>query len=544
MRTINKIILALTFLFSFSVANAQEDEKLIREGNKDYRNGNYSEAEVKYKKALDAKPSNADAQFNLGDALFAQNEYDEAFKTFQKVLDLPSDNKLKSSAVFNMGNCLLALDKYYDAFNVFKTAIKLNPDNEDALYNLEYCRAKLIKSKIMVYPDIPHGTVKTNLKEAFQGQNIKLTSSTEENFALSSYVVVKADNPEVKVDVKGNSFVMPTFDVVVSAEFKQAHKISVDKNIKHGTISSDKQMAIEGQTVAMSSRPDPGYIVKNYFAHKTGSPKDTVQVNDTVFQMPDFDVTVTAEFTTGYRVKIDTMTNGKVTATDTIVVDGNPVALIVKPAKGYQLNELYAVNMDDPSSSAPISDENVFQMPNFDVIIKGTFGEATSTYKVQPDTLTGHGRVIADVNEATRRETVMLKNVPEPGYQFKEYKIYQTGDTATKVTPMGNFFTMPDFDVTVSAVFTKNEGENQQQQQQDQNQDEQQEQQEQQQDQQQQDRQQQQNQQQNQQHQDQMSKEDAQRMLQALENQEKQTMEKVNEQKIRTQPRRKSDKDW
>ncbi|MBQ3353811.1 MAG: hypothetical protein IJG41_01525, partial [Bacteroidales bacterium] len=41
-----------------------------------------------------------------------------------------------------------------------------------------------------------------------------------------------------------------------------------------------------------------------------------------------------------------------------------------------------------------------------------------------------------------------------------------------------------------------------------------------------------------------MSKDDAQRMLDALENQEKKTMEKVNEQRIRTQPKRKTDKDW
>ena len=41
-----------------------------------------------------------------------------------------------------------------------------------------------------------------------------------------------------------------------------------------------------------------------------------------------------------------------------------------------------------------------------------------------------------------------------------------------------------------------------------------------------------------------MSKEDAQRMLDALENQEKKTMEKVNEQKVRKQPKHKTDKDW
>ena len=179
-------------------------------------------------------------------------------------------------------------------------------------------------------------------------------------------------------------------------------------------------------------------------------------------------------------------------------------------------------------------------MLDTDVTVKASFVEATDYYKVEADTAIEGGHVLLDQTEATRRETVKLDNAPEPGYQFKEYVIHQVGDTAVKVQPMGNFFTMPDFDVEVSAVFEKSEGQDQQQQQ-DQQQDQQdQQEQQQQQDQQNQDQQQQQQQQQSQE----MSKEDAQRMLDALENQEKQTMEKVNEQKVRQQPKKKSDKDW
>ena len=183
----------------------------------------------------------------------------------------------------------------------------------------------------------------------------------------------------------------------------------------------------------------------------------------------------------------------------------------------------------------------MFQMLDSDVTVKASFVEATNVYKVQEDTVIEGGHVRLEQTEATRRETVKLDNAPEPGYQFKEYVIHQVGDTAVKVQALGNFFTMPDFDVEVSAIFEKSEGDNQdqQQQQQDQQQDQQEQQDQQQQDQQNQDQQQQQ-QQQNQQ----MSKEDAQRMLDALENQEKKTMEKVNEQKVRQQPKKKSDKDW
>jgi hypothetical protein len=259
--------------------------------------------------------------------------------------------------------------------------------------------------------------------------------------------------------------------------------------------------------------------------------------------MPDFDVTVTAQFRTALRVSVDSTENGHIMVTDSLALPGQNIGIIVKPDQGYQLNELAVVSDKDPSITASVSDMNVFQMIDSDVTVKATFVEAQDYYKVVADTVIEGGHVLLDVDKATRGETVSLRNAPEPGYEFKEYKICQLGDTSIHVQPLGNFFTMPGMDVMVRAVFEKQEGENQQQQQdQQQEQQDQQDQQEQQQNQEgQQDQQQQQQQKQNPQD---MSKEDAQRMLDALENQEKKTMEKVNEQKIRTQPKRKTDKDW
>jgi len=541
MKTISKYLIAIVLMVFCLSASAQSDEKLIRKGNRDYKRGNYTEAEVNYKKALEVRPNNDHAQFNLGDALFAQENYDAAYEAFQKVVEMSPDAKLKSNAVFNMGNCLLAQDKFYDAFNIYKVSLKLNPENENALYNLEYCRAHLVKSKIwVVQPE--HGKVEASEKEAFNGQRIALQSQADDNYALSQYIVVKADNQEVQVQVSGSSFIMPKFDVIVTAEFKQAHKIEVEKNIPHGRVQADKQRAIEGQQVVLKGFGDEGYMVDKFTVYKTGSRNDTVPVNDTVFQMPDFDVTVTATFRTALKVSIDTVSNGTISVTDSLVKPGQNIAIIVKPDKGFQLGDLTVVSKDG-TESAPVSDDNLFQMLDSDVKVQANFVEASHYYKVDADTTLKGGHVLLDVNDATRRETVALRNAPEPGYQFKEYVIHQVGDTSVKVQPLGNFFTMPDFDVEVSAIFEKNEGEDQQQQQQqqEQQQEQQDQQEQQQQDQQNQDQQQQQQQQQQSQE---MSKEDAQRMLDALENQEKQTMEKVNEQKVRQQPKKKSDKDW
>ena len=214
-------------LLSVLTMQAQNVERQIRKGNRLYRRGEYTEAEVQYRKVLDAYPTNADAQFNLGDALYMQENYKDAYDAFQKVLDLTPDAKLKSKAVFNMGNCLLAQDKFYDAFNIYKVALKLDPDNEDALYNLEYCRAHLVKSHIWVNPEIPHGMVESSDEEAFNGQMVTLTSRADEDYALSQYIVVKADDTQVSIPVNGSRFEMPKFDVIVTAEFKLFHKITI-----------------------------------------------------------------------------------------------------------------------------------------------------------------------------------------------------------------------------------------------------------------------------------------------------------------------------
>ena len=542
----NKLVKYLTiivFLSSALTLSAQSDEKAIRKGNRNYKSGNYEEAIAKYREALEIRPNNAKAQFNLGDVYYAKQSYDTAYAEFQKVLEISPDAKLKSDAVYNMGNCLLAQDKYYDAFNVYKVSLKLNPENENALYNLEYCRAHLVKSEVwVVQPE--HGTVEAKEKMAFNGQRVTLTSRPDEDYALSEYVVARADNMEVKVDVSGSSFIMPKFDVMVTAVFKPSHKIEIDKDIKHGTVRADRQKAVEGQSVKLEAQGEDDYVLDKYTVYRTGNVKDTIPVNKDVFQMPNFDVTVTATFRTALKVSIDSVANGTISVTDSLVKPGQDVGIIVRPNKGYQLGDLQVVSQKDATESAPVSDDNMFQMLDSDVTVKATFVEATDYYKVQPDTAVKGGHVLLDQTEATRRETVKLDNAPEPGYQFKEYVIHQVGDTAVKVQPLGNFFTMPDFDVEVSAVFEKSEGEDQQQQQQQQEQQQDQQEQEQQDQQQNQDQDQQQQQQNQQQQSQQMSKEDAQRMLDALENQEKKTMEKVNEQKVRQQPKKKSDKDW
>ena len=74
----NKLVKYLTiivFLSSALTLSAQSDEKAIRKGNRNYKSGNYEEAIAKYREALEIRPNNDKAQFDLGDVYGAKQAY-------------------------------------------------------------------------------------------------------------------------------------------------------------------------------------------------------------------------------------------------------------------------------------------------------------------------------------------------------------------------------------------------------------------------------------------------------------------------------------
>lgn len=211
----------IALLFLTVTASAQDVEKIIRKGNRNYRNSDYAEAIDCYKEALKENPINTKAWFNLGTAYYGLKQFDSAYFAFDSVVMMSPEAKLRSDALFNMGNCLLENKMYLDAFNHYKRSLKENPENQNALYNLEYCRAHLVKSNIIVkQPE--HGFVAASAKRAFEGEKIMLTSQPEEGYSLSQYIVVRADDPETKLEVDStNCFIMPPFDVEATAIFEK-----------------------------------------------------------------------------------------------------------------------------------------------------------------------------------------------------------------------------------------------------------------------------------------------------------------------------------
>jgi Ca-activated chloride channel homolog len=138
-RQINILLICALLLFSLAM-NAQSDKKFIRQGNREYGKNNFSDSEVAYRKAIDKNKQAPDAVFNVGDALYKQNKFEDAGKQFLENINLNEDKKKKSAALFNLGNSLLKANKVQESIEAYKGSLKLSPDNRETKYNLAYAQ--------------------------------------------------------------------------------------------------------------------------------------------------------------------------------------------------------------------------------------------------------------------------------------------------------------------------------------------------------------------------------------------------------------------
>ena len=126
-------------LFPLS-SNAQTDRQYIRQGNKLFRSGDYPNAEVSYRKAIEKNPKNPQAVFNLGNALMAQKKDSAAVVQFESASKLETNPLRKAKAFHNMGVVCQSHKMYGEAIEAYKSALRLNPADNETRYNLVLCK--------------------------------------------------------------------------------------------------------------------------------------------------------------------------------------------------------------------------------------------------------------------------------------------------------------------------------------------------------------------------------------------------------------------
>lgn len=135
-------LVMLIFLPAVNYAQ-QQGKKEVKQGNESYENKNYKDAEKNYRDALKKNKNSYSASFNLGDAYYKQEKYDEAAQEFQALTHRATSKDSLAAAYHNLGNALLKSKKYQESAEAYKNALKNNPTDEDTRYNLAYAQQML-----------------------------------------------------------------------------------------------------------------------------------------------------------------------------------------------------------------------------------------------------------------------------------------------------------------------------------------------------------------------------------------------------------------
>lgn len=127
-------------------AFAQQERKFIRKGNRLYEKENFQESEIQYRKAIDKDKNSYNASFNIGDALYKQEKYEDATKQFSELSNKQISKEDKSKLYHNIGNSMLQNQKLKESIDAYKEALRNNPTDMDTKYNLAYAQ-KMMKQQ-------------------------------------------------------------------------------------------------------------------------------------------------------------------------------------------------------------------------------------------------------------------------------------------------------------------------------------------------------------------------------------------------------------
>ena len=131
----------------------KKERVALRNGNKLYEKKRYAEAEVEYRKALQANPASEKAQFNLATALMRQgsatakeddekNPMKQAEGMLTNLAESAQDKHLRGKACYDLGNIAYSRQDYGKAVEFYKQALRCNPDDDQARDNLRLAQLK------------------------------------------------------------------------------------------------------------------------------------------------------------------------------------------------------------------------------------------------------------------------------------------------------------------------------------------------------------------------------------------------------------------
>ena len=137
-----KILFVFILLLPF-IANAQSKKNYLRNGNDLYEDSLFNDAEMKYRKSLEKDQDYFAASYNLADAIYKQERYEESANLFDALTDDAKDKNEKAKIYHNLGNSLFKQQKLEESIAAYKDALRNSPTDEETRHNLALAQKML-----------------------------------------------------------------------------------------------------------------------------------------------------------------------------------------------------------------------------------------------------------------------------------------------------------------------------------------------------------------------------------------------------------------
>ena len=138
LRSIIILLMLILSIPSFS----QNKKSFLRNGNDLYSDSSYNDAEIQYRKSLEKDQDYFNASFNLADAIYKQERFQEASALFDALKDNAPNADDLAKVYHNLGNSLVKEQKLEEAIDAYKSALRIKPEDENTRHNLALSKQK------------------------------------------------------------------------------------------------------------------------------------------------------------------------------------------------------------------------------------------------------------------------------------------------------------------------------------------------------------------------------------------------------------------
>ena len=128
-RILRYSLTAFLLALACGVCMAQTDRKEVRAGNRQYKKGNWQNAEIEYRKAQAKDSTSFAAGYNLAGALYREGNFDEAAKTLDRLKEIAPASGRAADYFYNQGNVAVQKKDWKAAVEAYKQSILLNPED-------------------------------------------------------------------------------------------------------------------------------------------------------------------------------------------------------------------------------------------------------------------------------------------------------------------------------------------------------------------------------------------------------------------------------